>query len=374
MVIHGLYIGGAERRLLAVLAGLDRARFDPLIVCTDELGALAGEARELGVEPIVLGRSRRRDVSGVRRLTRILRTEHVAIVHGWLQLPSVFARAAGALARVPVRISFESASITTMDARRARQYELVERVLAPLTDAYVANSEAVAASLRRRGIAAAKIVVIYNGVAVPAPLDGEERARLRAGLGVGEGTQLVGMVARLDDEFKDHETFLRSVADLVVEGRTVHAAVVGDGVARATLEQLAADLGIADQVTFTGFRGDAAQLVAAFDVSVLLSYSEGFSNVVLETMAAGVPLVATDIPPNREAFEHEVAGLCVPMRSVEATAAALRRLLDHPELSARLGEAARRRAREQFSLEAQAASTMRLYDDLLERKGGRGHA
>ena len=370
-VVHDLRYGGTERRLLAVLAGLDRARFEPLLVCIDGVGELVGEARALGVEPIVLGRSRPRNVSGVRRLAHLLRIQDAAIVHGWLPMPNAFARVAGTLARVSVRIASEAASIRTTDARRARRYGIIERVLAPATDAYVANSEAVAASMRDRGIPAAKIVVIHNGVDVPERIDAEDRARVRGELGAGPDARLVGMVARLVADRKDHDTFLRSVAVLAAEGRPVHAAVVGDGPARATLERLAADLGIADHVTFTGFRDDAARLVAAFDVSVLLSYSEGFSNVVLETMAIAVPLVTTDIPPNREAIEDGVHGLTVPVRDVDATAAALRLLLDDGALCARLGEAARRRARERFSLEAQAAGTMRLYEDLLERKGGR---
>jgi glycosyltransferase involved in cell wall biosynthesis len=364
-VIHDLRPGGTERRLLATLAGLERDRFQPLLVCVDGLGTLAVDARALGIEPVVLGRTRRLDLTGIIRLARLLRRERIELVHGWLSLANVFARTAGTIAGVRVRIAAEGGAVTTMDAGRGRRDALAERALAPFTDAYVANSQAVAESLRAKGLLREKIVVIPNGVAIPAPLDTAEREQLRSQLGAGPDDALVGMVSRLDADFKDHGTLLAAVAALAGEGRAVRAAVVGDGAPRAALERRAAEFGIADRVTFTGYRPDATRLIAALDVSVLLTYSEGFSNVVLESMAAAVPLVATAIPPNREAVHDGVHALLVPVRDVEATTVAVRRLLDDPSFAARLAGAARQRATERFSLEAQAASTMQLYDRLL---------
>lgn len=368
-VIHDLRAGGTERRLLATLAGLDRTRFEPMLVCIDGLGPLAAEARELGCEPIVLGRARRRDPRGIPRLARLLRDEGVEIVHGWLSLANVFVRIAGTLADVPVRVAGEGGAVTTPSARRARRDALIDRTLDALTDGYVANSHAVAASLADKGLPPGKIVVIPNGVAVPEPLSHEERARLRADFGGGPNGELVGMVARLDPDFKDHRTFLEAVASLVREGRPLSAAVIGDGPARPGLERCAIELDIADRIVFTGYRPAAGNAICALDVSVLLTYSEGFSNVVLESMAAGVPLLATDIPSNREAVEDGVHGLLVPIGNVADTTAALRRLLDDQALARQLGEAARRRATERFSLEEQATATMQLYERLLERKG-----
>lgn len=368
-VVHELVPGGAERMLLALLAHVDRDRFDPLIVCMDELGELAPEARDLGFAPIVLGRSKRRDVGVVTRLARLFASERVSIAQGWLGLPAVVARAAAVIAHVPVRIYLEAGTVPTPDPRRARRSALLERVLAPVTDAYIANSEAVAAMLRDDlRLNAAKIVVIPNGVALPEPIDAAERIRLRAELGADASEQLIGMTARLDPRYKDHQTFLESVALLAAEGRPVRAAVVGDGPGRAELERLTAHLGIGGLVTFTGFRRDAVRLYEAFDVSVLLSHSEGFSNVVLETMAAGVPLVTTAIAPNREALEDGVHGLLVAPRDETAVAAAIGRLLDDRPLATRLGTAARARAASRYSPRAYAEATMRLYDELIVRR------
>jgi glycosyltransferase involved in cell wall biosynthesis len=313
-----------------------------------------------------VGRSGRWDVGVVFRLARLLSRERVSIVQGWLPLPAAVARAAAVIARVPVRIYFEGATAPTPDLRRARRNALLERFLAPATHAYIANSQAVAAALRDDlGVDSGKVTVIPNGVAVPEPLRADERARLRSELGASPDDRLLGMTARIDFRYKDHSTFLRTLARLSAEGRAVRAVVVGDGPDRAELARLANELGIAERTVFTGLRFDAARIYDAFDVSVLLSHSEGFSNVVLESMAAGVPLVATALPANREAIEDGVHGVLVPPGDPEATAAAIGRLLDDPVLANRLGEAARARAIQHFSLEAQGAATMQLYDELL---------
>jgi glycosyltransferase involved in cell wall biosynthesis len=368
-VVHSLAPGGAERRLVALLAGLDSERFTSLVVCVDDLGELAADVRALGIEPVLLGRTRKLDATVVARLVQLLRREQVSIVHGWLSLPSVLARLAAPVAGVPVRVAAEGGVRSTTSRWRLRAYGVLDRALSPLTDAYVANSNAVADALRERGVAARKIVVIPNGVAIPEALSAIARARLRRELGAPDGSALVGMTARLDPRFKDHRTFLAAVAALRREGRDVHAAIIGEGPARGQIEQLAAELGIEEAVTITGYRPDAATLVAVLDVSVLLSYSEGFSNVVLETMAAGTPLVATAIPPNREALVDGEEGVLVPVEDLEATVAAIGGLLDDPARAARLGGAARARAAARYSLSAQAEQTGALYDRLLGRRG-----
>ncbi len=365
-IIHDLRPGGTERRLLAVLRGLERERFEPILVCIDGLGPLVEDVQELGLKPFVLGRVHRFDATGIHRLVKLLRSEKVEIVHGWLSLGNGFGRIAGMLARVPVRIAAEGAAVTTASRSRARRDKVIDRLLDPATTAYVANSETVAVGLRAKGLSSEKIVVIPNGVAIPEPLSDAGRVRLRSSLGASPDMAVVGMVGRLDPDFKDHHTFLTAVASLIQDGRSVRGVVIGDGPARGTLERFAQALGIEGDVVFTGYRPDAVDLLQALDVAVYLTYSEGFSNVVLESMAAGVPLTATDIPSNREAVSHGLDGLLVQIRNPQATCVALRRLLDDQAFARRLGEAGRRRVSEHYSLQAQAQATMQLYERLLE--------
>jgi glycosyltransferase involved in cell wall biosynthesis len=354
--------------MVAALAALDRARFEPLVCCIDRLGDLEAEVRALGIEPVVLGRKSRSDVSGIARLARLVRRERVDIVHGWLFLANVYARVGGRLGGAAAVVVSEGGAVTTLDGRRELRNARIERLLAPLSDAAVANSETVATALRRIGLPERQLVVIHNGVAIPQPLDAVRRARLRASVGAADGDRLAGMVARLDGEFKDHETFLRAAARVRARHRELRVVIVGDGPARPRLEALARELELGQAVVFAGYRSDARDLLGAFDLSVLLTYSEGFSNVVLESMAWGVPLVATDIAANREAAGE--AAVLVPVRDVDATAAAISRLLDDPAAARALGARARARA-VTFSLEAQGDKTMALYERLLARKGRR---
>lgn len=350
--------------MLSLVASLDESRYRAVLVCVDGLGDLADAARDLGLDPVVLGRNRRWDVSGVARFARLVHSRRAGVVHGWLYLANFFARVGGRLGGAPVVVASEGGAITTPSIARERVARAVEAVLGPATDAVIANSQATAAGLRRLGVSAEKIEVVYNGVEVPRPLSPEGRSRLRASVGAGDEEPLVAMVARLDPDFKDHGSFLRALARL----HGVRGAVVGDGPGRPSLEALARDLGLSDRVAFTGFRPDASRLLAAADVSVLLTYSEGFSNVVLESMAAGVPLVTSDVPANREAVRDGVDALIVPIGAPVEAAAAIDRLLRDRAFAAALGGAARARVAAEFSLEAQAQRTMDLYDRLLARK------
>jgi len=359
--------------MLAVLEGLDTSRFDPVLCCVNGLGDLEDEARSLGFDPIVLGRRNRGDLTGVITLARIVRERRADIVHGWLYLANVFARAGGRLGGARAIVAAEGAPIAhpPMSERKARARARFERGLARITDAIVANSETVANALLAQGLPAQKIVVIRNGVAIPPPLDRRERAHLRASVGATGEERLVGMVARLDSDAKDHATLLRAHARLRPRFPDVRVVIVGDGFARHPLEALADELGVVDSVTFTGYRPDARRVLGALDVSALLSYTEGMSNVLLESMSWGLPLVITDIPANREAVDELAQDVLVPVGDVDATAAAIARLLDDPATAAAIGARARGRAAEHFSLAAQAEQTMELYERLLERKGRR---
>jgi glycosyltransferase involved in cell wall biosynthesis len=142
--------------------------------------------------------------------------------------------------------------------------------------------------------------------------------------------------------------------------------VVQENVYRAELEALARRLGLEGRIVFTGFRLDVPDLLSEVTVSVLPSLSEGLSNTILESMAAGVPVVATTAGGNPEAVEHRVTGLLVPPRDAGSLTAAITALLENPDLARTLGGAGRRRVAEHFSLDVMVARTERLYEELFD--------
>jgi len=365
-VIHDLRFGGTERRMLSVLGTLDRDRFEPRVACILGLGEFAEDVRALGIEPVVIGRRSRADWSGLPRLAGLVRSERADIVHGWLFLANLYAIVGGRLGWAPVVIAAEGGAVTTRSARKRALHAAVGRALAPATDAFVANSEAVAAALRAT-VPPGKVVVIRNGVDVGVGPTPAEVERARASIAASPGP-VVGMVSRLDPHFKDHGTFLRAAARVAATRPETTFTIVGDGPGRREIERQVRELGLGDRVVLTGFRPDARAVIAALDVSVLLSFSEGLSNVLLESMALARPVVATAIAPNRELVEDGRTGTLVPVGDVAATADAIVALLNDPHEAQLRGLAARARVASEFSLEAQAERTMALYERLLARK------
>jgi glycosyltransferase involved in cell wall biosynthesis len=345
--------------------------FKPLLCCIEELGPLDEEVRDLGIKAVVIGRRSQFDFGGIYRLASLIRRERPHIVHSWLYLANVYGRLASKLGGAPVVIASVRGAKGSLNPRRQRAISIVDWALGFLTDCVIANSESVKAYVEREGIPARKIAVIHNGVQIPELPTSDDIAQIRAGLGVQPNCRLVGMVARLDPEFKDHLTFLKAASIVHGLNGDVQYLIVGDGRARTDLERLVIELGLEKMVIFTGYRSDSRRLEAAFDVSVLCSFSEGFSNVLLEAMSWGKPVVATDIPANREMIRSGIEGLLVPIRDPLATAEAIHRLLHDSTLAADIGEKARQRVAENFSERAMSIKTMHLYERLLSRSAGR---
>jgi glycosyltransferase involved in cell wall biosynthesis len=281
------------------------------------------------------------------------------VFHAHLSSPvaAKYALLAAVLARVPAVL----ATVQVIAPHRPDRSTLRQlRLLARGVDRYLAVSHAIAAALvAEYRWPAAKIEVVHNAVALerfsaPAP------AGLRAELGAGEGVPLVLTPARLDPQ-KGHADLL--AAAVQVPGALF--ALAGDGPQRASLEALAARLGIADRVRFLGTRDDIPDLLAACDVFALPSLYEGSSLAVLEAMAARRAVIASAIGGTDELIEDGRDGFLVPPGDPEALAAALARLLNDAELRARLAANARERVEREFSRERMAARVGAAYEELL---------
>ena len=227
------------------------------------------------------------------------------------------------------------------------------------------NSQAVKDYLVKKGLAPDKVHVIYNGVD-PSRFEGEPVTPgvTRSEFGIPPHHSVVGLLARLEPQ-KDPRTFLRAAAILVKKLPTVSCLVIGGGSLQAELEREAQALGLGDRVTFTGPRRDVARLLAACDISVLSSVKEGMSNTIMESMAAGKPMVATRVGGNAELIAEGETGFLVPPRDPAALADAVQRILEDPALAKAMGHQARVRIAQRFSVEAMVKSTERLYGEAL---------
>jgi glycosyltransferase involved in cell wall biosynthesis len=360
-------IGGTERQVVNLARDLDRTRFDLQVACFRTRGEFFREIASRGIPltayPIqsLFGPAA---LLQQMRLARDLRRKRIQILRSYGLYPNLFALPAAWLAGVPVRIASirDTGDHLTPRKRRAQRWacRLAHRV--------VVNADAVKRRLLDEGYDGRRIVVIPNGIDLDS-FPGAPAGRIRRELGISPGVPLVGVVGRLNP-LKGLEYFLAAMSRVAIRFPRARFLVVGDGGAigpafRRSLEREAALLGLEGPLQFTGFRSDVPELLGELTVSVQPSLSEGLSNVILESFAAGVPVVATAVGGNPEMVEDGLNGLLVPPRDAAALADAVCRLLGDPDRARGMGAEGRRRVAERFSLASMVHRTAALYDELL---------
>ncbi|HEX2091280.1 MAG TPA: glycosyltransferase [Longimicrobiaceae bacterium] len=333
--------GGAERATSLLLAGLQARGHRVLLLCNDP--RVARRAEEMGIPTEVLELGGDAALHHALRLAARLRRLHPdALIIGTFKkvwLASLGARLAG-VRRVVARIGLET------DTPRRAKYHLALR---RWVDAVVLNAGRLRpAYLALPGMTPERVAVIPNGVFAPERT--RSREEVRAELGIPAGARVVGAVARLAVQ-KRLDRLIEAMALLPGD---VHCVLAGDGPQRTALERLAERPGVSRRVHFAGWRSDTGDVLAALDVFVVSSDSEGMSNAMLEAMAAGVPVVSTPVSGVDEALAPLGDGRrpgIVAGFGVGEIAAAVRELLDDAALRQAASAAARERAAERFGVE-----------------------
>ncbi len=366
-MLTNFHIGGTERQVANLALGIDPSHFDLHLACLRHSGELLAELETLPVprSEFRIGRlySPKTLWQGIR-LAHYVRRNLIQIVHSFGFYPNVFtvpvARLAGA--SIVVASIRDTGDLLTPMQRR------LQRMVCRLADCVLVNAGAIRENLLEQGFDPSKIVVIRNGITLSKVAGKERGAALRQELGLPLSARLVGVFSRLN-RMKGVQYFLD--AAIVLAGRfpDVCFLVVGDGGSKKELEEQAGRLGLGQRIVFTGFRSDVPDLLSEAAISVLPSLSEGTSNTLLESMAAGIPVIATRVGGNPEVIEDGVSGLLVPPRDSAALAAAIARLLENEDLAASLGQAGMRRVSELFSIEGSVHETEHLYQRLVEAKG-----
>lgn len=364
-LITQLPVGGAERVLVDVVRRLDRERFESLVCCIQAKGELAAEIDKLGVRSLCLGRmqSKRFDWRAVRDLVRLLREERIALVHSHLYHANLYGRIAAFLAGVPAVVTVHNVYTRTKFHRR-----LLNRLLVRGTARVIAVSEAIRDDLVAHDrIDPRRIAVVHNGIDVRRIDSSLTREQARAGLGLSADELALGCIGRLEEQ-KGHRFLLEACALLgqdLAPGARLRLLVVGDGRLRKDLENRAAELGIARWVSFLGTRHDVADILRALDLYVMPSLWEGLSIAMLEAMAAGLPVVISDVSGVAQAVGNNEYGIRIAPGDAPALAAAIRSLAGQPGLRRALGIAARERVQASFSIDAMMAQLNSIYDDAI---------
>jgi len=342
LVITDLDVGGAERALTSLALGLDRRRWSPLVVNLSGEGALADVIRGTGIPVASLGLGRRSLARGVVGLAGVLRRHRPLLAQSFLFHANVLTRLAAPAAGSPWVLGG-----LRVAERRKGWHLTLDRLTSRLGCGSVCVSEAVRRfSVERGRLAPDRLTVIPNGVDlerfdVP-PAD-------RAALGFSEDAFLALAVGRLDEQ-KGLFDLLEAVARASMGAPGLRLAIVGEGALRGRLEaEIAARPVLSSRVRLLGRRDDVPTLMRAADLLIHAARWEGMPNVVLEAMAAGLPVVATSVEGVDELVAPGRTGWVAPPRDPEAMARAIVAAAADREASARMGAAGRRRAAESFS-------------------------
>lgn len=364
-VLHSMGVGGAEVLAARLVERLkDSTRF--VFVCLDEVGTLGESLGREGFPVHVLHRSPGLDRSCVRRLRDVLKTERVDLIHAHQHAPFFYS----ALSR------FGGAAPPILFTEHGRHHpdhpglkrRVANRLLLRPRDRIVAVGEAVRSALiHNEGLPARRVDVIYNGIPIERfdrSFSPEERADARREMGLEADDLALIQVARLDF-LKDHPTALRTLHRLTDRLPSARLVLVGEGPEEPAIRALIAELGLEERIRMLGLRKDVPRLLAGADVAVLTSISEGIPLTLIEAMAAGLPVVSTNVGGAAEVVVDRQTGLLAPSGDAAALGDAIASLAADPEARHRMGALGRQRARDHFSDQRMHDEYHKYYESII---------
>jgi len=365
--------GGTEGQIFNLVSGLDSAHFKLEFAALRKKGPFVEKYAQQGIAihefPIPSLFSPVACVQMIK-LAKYLRSNRIEIIHAYNFYSVVFAIPAAKLAGVPVVI----ASIRDRGVYLTKTQKLLQKLVCRMADRILVNADSIRDWLLEQGYQQQKITVIKNGIDLSSydATKAKRAGSIRADWGIKEDAPLVVMLARLNLQ-KGVVDFIQGAALVKHEHPTARFLIIGqpsfDSINAVNGDishyqqwlDLRAELKLEDCLFFCGYRSDVAQILSHAAVSVLPSHSEGLSNTLLESMAAGVPIVATNVGGTPELIEDGVNGILVPPHSPEQLAEGISRILGSEPLALRLRQLARRRVRENFSLDAMVRKTNEVY-------------
>ncbi|HEX7295469.1 MAG TPA: glycosyltransferase [Pyrinomonadaceae bacterium] len=373
-LIGSFHQGGSERQAVQLTRLLSESQRCNVFVATlDRTGVLLDDLSRLGIDQIPEYRLNSfYDLHAARQVwsfARYLKKQQIDVIHTHDFYTNVFGMAAAALARVPVRIASRRESSVRPPSQR-----FVERSAYRLAHTVVANCEEVRQQLLAEGVPAQKVRTIYNGLDPARVQTTKGKREIIAALGLPEDARFVTITANMRAHvwkpepacYKDHPTFLRAAQKVCEKVPDAAFVIAGEGELKEATQKLAKDLGISDRTFFVGRCQDIGGLLSISAVCVLSSQAEGFANAILEYMAAGRPVVATDVGGAREAVIPNETGYLVAPGDHSTMAEHIISLLLRSETAELMGTNGRKVVSEKFSCQRQFQNVEGLYNELLK--------
>lgn len=364
LLIPTLDRSGAEKQFTLLALGLKaRANIDLHVATLTRGGPWEAELAAAGVAVMNLQKRWKVDPAALWRLRDWLRAVQPDVLHTWLFAANAYGRlAAGACPTMRVLVSERC-----VDSWKSPWQFWLDRQLLSRTHRLVGNSQSVVDFYREQGVDDRLLSLVPNGIEVPAAISIDERNALRSAarreLGWPDDAHLAVYVGRLARQ--------KRVGDLIWAAETLRQirpslrlAIVGDGPERAALEHLSKSVQANEHVAFLGHRSDASRWLQAADAFWLASEFEGMSNSLMEAMALGLPVVVSDIAPNRELVDQAGTGLLVKTGDSVGFMQATRELIDDAAFAAKLGRRAQDKMRTKFSIDRMIERYAALYQQL----------
>lgn len=363
LIIPTMDRGGAEKQVVLLAIGLKEAGHDVRVVLLTRDGPRSEELRNAGVPVDLIQKKFKADPSALWRLKKTIQAFDPDVVHTWLFAANSFGRVAARMAGVPVIIASERC----VDPWKRRWHFVIDRYLAKCTDAITTNSEGVRNFYVAHGLASDQFEIIPNGVESQTdhtkPLS-RNRDEVFADLEVDVKNKMILAVGRLWPQ--------KRVRDLIWAGELlatlrgdVTLVIIGDGPQRDGLIRHRDAVSQVEHVRFAGQRDDVGELLPHADAFWIASEYEGQSNAVIEAMLAGVPVVASDIPGNRDLVIENETGWLFELGSEAELVQQTNDLLNDPDSAARVTQAAKLRIETEFTVEKMVQRHIDLYDRLV---------
>lgn len=359
-IIPTLDRSGAEKQLTLLTAGLPRDDFEVHVCALTRGGPLQEPLAQAGIPTVVIGKTFKADPRAWWNLRKFIRQLRPDLVQTWLFAANAYGRSAALSAGVRTLVASERC----VDPWKTWHQLAIDRWLARRTARIVVNSSGVSDFYIRHGLPAEKFMLIPNGIE-PLPQSDASRESLVQELGLPENSRLVAAIGRLWPQ-KRVKDLIQVMEILKMYRDDVHLLVIGDGPLRRRLELFRDDLRLHDNVHFLGQRADVPRMLPHFDLLWLASEYEGLPNVLMEGMAAGLPVIATDIAGNRDLVVSDETGYLVPLGDRPAFARCTEKILSDRPLADRLGAAGRQRILTEFTVQKMVDRFAALYRSLLD--------
>lgn len=364
-VIDALHIGGTEKQLIETIRNMNPAKVKCYLVCLRNSEMF--ENIDINCKKLLLDVRRLKSISILKKILyfkSFLIKEKIDIVQTFFIDANIFGVITAKLAGVERIISCRRDMGFWYNNKKLAYLMFVNRFVTR----FLVNSESIKKNIINfEKIPEDKIDVIYNGINLSYFEDFKDHKtiELKRIFNIPEGHIVIGCVSTLDRKVKRVDLFIKASAIVCQAAKNVKFLIVGDGYLRNELVGLASTLNLQDRIIFTGERSDIVSILKVMDIGVLASDSEGFSNSIIEYMAAGIPTVATDVGGNRELIDNNIDGFLVPPDNPELLASAILKLVNDEKLRVTMGNNSKQKIYQKFSLDKMIKNLENYYSNML---------